>query len=420
MIFLYLIFLSLPTTLNFYTDPIVYRYRSTYENVYYIEFNCQIPYQELSYEEVNKKITAKAIITFKLINLARNDSLVDTLYRQFILPSFSEAAREEISFIVQFGMYVPEGNFDYEIEIESGNNIGKIKKGIEINPRNYKISDLLLASDINSDTIGSELNKGNLRVVPHPSRIYSDRYRNIFVYYEIYDLTPDSSKLNITYEINNKDNRTVRRVNQNVEKRFKSQGINLGMPILGMPPGEYKFKVVVLDSSTNQIVTKEIPFQTTKKTMQEISYEGLPYYEEIEYFVTPEQYRYFQALSKEGKTLYLKKFWNTCNYNEIEERFEYANAHYGQGDRKGAKTERGRIYIKYGAPDEVEKTTIETEESRPYESWEYYNGLSFIFVDIRGTNEYTLVWTNARGEKSQPTLYKYLPKLKQEMIKQEH
>ena len=75
----------------------------------------------------------------------------------------------------------------------------------------------------------------------------------------------------------------------------------------------------------------------------------------------------------------------------------------------GHDVDRGRIYIKYGEPDEVERNIISVEISRPYEFWQYYNGYQFIFIDIRGTNEYTLVWTNASDEQSQPSLYKYIP-----------
>jgi hypothetical protein len=59
---------------------------------------------------------------------------------------------------------------------------------------------------------------------------------------------------------------------------------------------------------------------------------------------------------------------------------------------------------------------MELQESRPYEHWQYPNGNQYIFVDIRGTNEYVLVWTDALDERSQPTLYRYLPPEKVDLV----
>lgn len=414
--------------LNFYIDPVVYcplielqdsisQAQVEVPNIFYIEFNCEIPYQELFYEEFEKTITAKTRINFKLINQAKTDSLIDSLARQFSIPSFSEAAREEISFIVQFGMFVPDGFFEYEVGVSSGDKNGIIKGEIAIKKENYQISDLLLASDIISDTTGSYLNKGNLKVIPRPSRVFTALDPNLYVYYEIYE--PMTNKLIAVYTITDKDNKLIRKVSQSVEKTLKSQAVNAGLNIQNIPPGKYIFRVEICDSSTNASIRKEVPFEIIRKVAKEVSYEGLPYYEEIEYFVSSEQYKNFQALSKEGKAIFLKKFWNKHNYYEIAERLGYAKEHYSEGDKLGYKTDRGRIHVKFGEPDEKEKSTIEIEQSRPYEHWQYYNGLEFIFIDIRGTSEYTLVWTNARGERCQPSLYNYLPLTKRREIEQE-
>ncbi|MBE0431838.1 GWxTD domain-containing protein [candidate division WOR-3 bacterium] len=136
----------------------------------------------------------------------------------------------------------------------------------------------------------------------------------------------------------------------------------------------------------------------------------MPFYDEIEYFLDPRDYNKFKQLPGDGKKAYLERFWRTHNYNEIAERFEYADEHYRLGDTPGRKTDRGRIHVKYGQPDEIEfPLPLQLHESKPYEHWQYVNGQQFVFVDIRGVNDYVLVWTNAIGERSQPTLYKYLP-----------
>ena len=412
---LFFLFFSTSEITNFYVDPVVYQ--SPVDSLFYIEFNCATPYHELYFQEVNNKIIAQVTVEFKFFDLMRHDSLVDTLYRQFTIPSFSEAARQQMSFIIQFGLYIPEGKFEYVLNTSSGIKKGLIVQKIEVIKEMYKISDLLLASNIRSDTTQSYLRKGNLIVVPHPSHQFDEHYSNLYVYYEIYDPPASSDSLEIIYKIVNEAKKIIRKITRRVDKRFKTQAVNFGVNIQGLESGAYIFMVEVKNPNTQAIARKEIPFDIIKTAAEEISYEGLPYYEEIEYFVTSEQYKYFQNLPKDGKAMFFERFWETHNYWEISGRFDHADKYYRQGDRPGYKTDRGRIYVKYGEPDEIERSIIEYYEARPYEHWQYSNGAQFLFLDIRGTNEYTLVWTNVSGEQSQPTLYKYIPPNKSELVK---
>ncbi len=414
-----LLFLFFAGTINFSVDPVVYRshveIRDTIrqitqeQEIFYIEFNCGIPYHELSYEATDSSIITKAIITFNLANLERPDSLTDTLYRQFTIPSFRAAAQQQISFIVQFGLHIPEGDFRYKVAISSGNKQGSVEKKISINNEDYKISDILLARSITSDTVSHFLRKGNLCVVPHPSHAFNERYNTLHVYYEIYDLAPDSNQLKITYAIQDSSKKIVSQIPRRIAKKFESQAINFGFNIGDLPPGQYFLTITVEDTSTQMTVQKETSFKITGAVQEEVSFAGMPYYEEIEYFLPPKEYKNFLSYSEDGKRRFLDKFWRQHNYYEVAARFEYAEKNFQEGYRPGYKTDRGRIYIKYGEPDDWGRSVLEIEESRPHEHWQYYNGFEFIFVDIHGTNEYTLIWTNDREEESQPWMYKYIP-----------
>ena len=390
------------------------------EGCYYVEFEIEIPYPELSYRETNQKILADFTIVFKLTNRSRSDSLVDTLYYQYAINSFSEAVKTEPSFIEQFGMFIPSGVSDYTVEVLSEEKRGQETGTIEIKKDDYALmSDLLIASNISVDTAGGYFNKGGLKVIPRASKIFNDLYANIFAYYELYDLIPDSTTIRATYELVNAEGKVVRRSAQQLEKIARTQSANFGISVLSVKTGDYQFRVEVRDSAGGRLAQRSVPVKIVRKVQTEVTFEGLPYYEEIEYFVTPDEYHRFQGFTPEGKSTYLKKLWRQINYPVIAQRFEYADANFQQGSTPGHKTDRGRIYIKFGPPDEAQKTPIEIEESRPYEQWAYYNGIHFIFVDLRGTNEYTLVWTNARGEKSQPAYYSYLPPSIREQIDNE-
>ncbi|UCC12289.1 MAG: GWxTD domain-containing protein [candidate division WOR-3 bacterium] len=382
---------------------------TTRQELFYLEFNLSIPYQELAYQTVDSIIFTHVRTAFKLKNIAKEDSLCDTLFRQFTIPSFKMAARDQIAFLIQFGLHVPEGSYDYVIELHSGDKSGQRQDVVELGRDNYPISDLLIASEIVADTTASSLRKGNLKVTPHPSAVFDERYAVLFLYYEMYDIVPDTTELKISYIIEDTSGVAVAKIPRTIQKKFSSQAMNFGLPIQGLDPGTYTLAVVINDPTTGKTVRKDASFSVEGGSVGEVSYEGLAYYDRIEYLTDESQYKQFKSLPDEGKKMFLRKFWETHDYYAFAERFEYAESQYQQGYKVGSKTDRGRIYIKYGKPDEIERSLLQIEESKPYEIWRYYTGDEFIFVDVRGTNEYTLVWTNQRREPSQPTLYKHLP-----------
>ncbi len=423
-----LIILISANNIEFFTDPVIYKttieiedtvaQTTATQDVFYVEFNCEIPYDELHYQSAENIIFTNVIMPFKVLDLQHPDSLVDTVYRQFTLPSFSYAAKQQVSFVVQFGTYLPEGKFKYRIEALSGEKRGATEAVLEIDKEDYGMSDILLASEITVDTVGDYLIKGNLRVIPRPSRSYDMRFKNLCFYYELYEITPEADTLTATYQVLDSEGKTYRKISRSIEKLFPAQAMNCGINIESFDPGAYSLVVTISDDGSNVVAQKQVAFTITRPQRKKISYEGMPYYDQVRYFLSSSEYREFQSLPDEGKKLFLDRFWQTYNYYEIADRFEYANQHYHHGDTPGNQTDRGRIYIKYGPPDEIDlPLPMELEESRPYEHWQYPNGDQFIFVDIHGTNDYVLVWTDALDERSQPTLYRYLPPEKAGLVR---
>jgi GWxTD domain-containing protein len=77
---------------------------------------------------------------------------------------------------------------------------------------------------------------------------------------------------------------------------------------------------------------------------------------------------------------------------EYYERIAYANEHFASGIA-GWKTDRGKTYIEWGAPDRLEQgSTLAYDETVPYEKWYYRNApTEFIFVDPTQSKEFRLL-----------------------------
>ncbi|MCW8824752.1 MAG: GWxTD domain-containing protein, partial [Ignavibacteriaceae bacterium] len=67
---------------------------------------------------------------------------------------------------------------------------------------------------------------------------------------------------------------------------------------------------------------------------------------------------------------------------------------------EGWKTDRGRVFLVYGEPSEIDRHPNETD-TRPYVIWIYESiegGVLFVFGDLTGFSDYQLLHSTKRGE----------------------
>jgi len=138
--------------------------------------------------------------------------------------------------------------------------------------------------------------------------------------------------------------------------------------------------------------------------------------EDVVYIITDEERQAFKRLNTdEEREQFIEQFWlrrdptPDTEENEFKEehyrRIAYANEHYASGI-PGWKTDRGRIYITYGPPDEIDSHPSGGSYERPieegggetstypFEDWRYRyiegigNDVNIEFVDPTMTGEY--------------------------------
>jgi GWxTD domain-containing protein len=109
---------------------------------------------------------------------------------------------------------------------------------------------------------------------------------------------------------------------------------------------------------------------------------------------------YVDASPQDRKRIW-KQFWREKDptpgtprnefYEEHVKRFRYANEKFKASMTEGWRTDRGRIYILHGEPDEIENYPTEVGRN-PMEIWYYFSrGRRFVFVDETGFGDYVLV-----------------------------
>src|SRR5690242_13733333 len=140
--------------------------------------------------------------------------------------------------------------------------------------------------------------------------------------------------------------------------------------------------------------------------------------EDVTYIITPEERNAFLQLdTNEEREQFIEQFWLRRSSNpdlpdndfkeEHYRRIAYANEHYASGI-PGWKTDRGRMYIMWGPPDEIDSHPTGGTYDRPMEEgggststypwetwrWRYLEGIGeniiLEFVDPSGSGEYHL------------------------------
>ncbi|RLC51045.1 MAG: hypothetical protein DRZ79_03400 [Candidatus Cloacimonadota bacterium] len=144
-------------------------------------------------------------------------------------------------------------------------------------------------------------------------------------------------------------------------------------------------------------------------------------YRLVQYFLSTGEKTRLRSLSDEGKRNFLEYFWIAHDPNpvtkknefleKVRERVNYSNKHYSYF-HEGWTTDRGRIYIKKGPPDEIKKlkTSFDTSENpsdfglvpsytkytiKEYQIWIYRlpQDYRYIFIDFQGNGNYRLIYS---------------------------
>jgi GWxTD domain-containing protein len=168
----------------------------------------------------------------------------------------------------------------------------------------------------------------------------------------------------------------------------------------------------------NQKLTKDQK-QKMKKTLKELDNSFKTWLnEDVVYIISPEERSAFLQLeTNEEREQFIEQFWLRRSSNpdmpdndfkeEHYRRIAYTNEHFASGI-PGWKTDRGRIYIIWGAPDEIESHPTGGTYDRPmeegggstttypWERWRYrylegiQENVELEFVDPSGSGEYHL------------------------------
>jgi len=289
------------------------------------------------------------------------------------------------------------------------------------------LSDIEISSFHQSDSTSSfqDFKRDNVIFLVNPNHLFDHAKDEGFTYYfEVFrNVLTEEKPLegNWILTVQNKDQNTV----YNEEKEFSStysiSPFWNWIPISQWESGTYTLSLNLYskDNSDEPIASrKELIFiQETEESISKAEIDKE--YRYAKYFLTNYEEGVFDNLDDEGRVEFLKRFWEQNDPNpkteqneykeEIIRRINYTNRNFSYlGD--GWKSDRGRIYIRRGKPEEIIDKSYEYH-AKPYIIWKYYIGGKriYIFVDFTKMGNYKLVYVeNDEFEFGDPNWKDYL------------
>jgi GWxTD domain-containing protein len=278
------------------------------------------------------------------------------------------------------------------------------------------LSDLELAVSIEPDTSGGPFVKSGHRVLPNPARAYGLDVPVLYFYGEVYHLPPDEDTYTVQYTVLDHNGEAYRRFPPKTKATPGENSVEVGgFNVAAFPRGDYRLRVEVLDRTGGHRGTSEKAFRIWNPEPSRLTEEQAARFEqEIQYIASSKDLHVYRELDLRGKAEFMRRFWARRDptpgtpQNELREehnrRLQHVEQYFQEPGRSALDSDRARIYIVYGAPDEIERHDQSAEE-KPYQIWHSYRvegGVIFVFADLQGYGQYRLIHSTARNELQDP------------------
>lgn len=360
-------------------------------------------------------------------------------------------ADDSNTLIESFALLLNPGKYTLKLKVSGVKEDVKneFERKIEAPEERPLLSDILLATKIEMDTAAASsgknavqynvFSKDNILITPNPCARFMGATSLVYFYCQLQNQDTRPSEIHMELEIIDSQENLVKKL-PDKDLKIKGKGrIYVGaFSTGGLKEGNYilRTSATQIDANGTKFVQRrDKPFTVTAKRSIVAAYADRNEYADFDeeqldsifrtmrYLVTKKAQDLFVSLSTVGKRNFLHEFWKQRDpvpatpenefRQEYERRLEHANKNFGMGwdaeAIEGWLTDRGRIYAKFGEPNERIKRPNEYG-SPPWELWKYFgSGYSYLFIDRNDNELYDLVFTNDKDEPIVPGWERYFP-----------
>jgi GWxTD domain-containing protein len=254
------------------------------------------------------------------------------------------------------------------------------------------VSDIMLLESVEIDSLGNMLS-----YKPILSNNFNVKEGEVYLFFNIYSRKTDVDA-HITYSFTGRsgkvdfDSVLTKAITENISTSL----LKIQKDIF--KENSYTIKITAEIEKKEAFSQKKITFywSNVPGSTSDID-EAL---NQMVYILPADSLSYYLNAQLSVKQDFFKRFWKERDPNpktdknelmdEYFSRINYANENYSSFGNKGWATDRGRILIKFGHPDDIERHPFELQ-TRPYVIWRYYSLRKlFVFEDYTGFGDYRL------------------------------
>ena len=272
-------------------------------------------------------------------------------------------------------------------------------------------SDLLVCTFLKREQLMEEnsINRNGYTMTPNPSGVFGLGRPMLYAYSEVYGLQDDGGTYTANYILFERSGKEVFRRGPFVRKKPGESSVEtLGINVMGLLAGRYRLRLEVIDDQSDQktfidrefFVVKEQPtdfrnnFTMILDAME--NDELRDFIDIVGYFMSESEFQTLMKANRGDRIVQLVDFFEKRDldrktnenefYNQMNKRLAIADQQFSNRNFSGRKTDRGRVLIRYGRPNDIEPYPA-NEDRYSYEIWHYDNsdeGFIFIFINKDG------------------------------------
>jgi GWxTD domain-containing protein len=416
--------------LKAYLDHKVF-YEPTIGN--YVEIQIQFIGYSLKYKPVSDGLQGEIAIQ---LTLKIKDSVVAQDAYRLQSPFMRDSIIEDFFDLKRF--VVTPGNYDLEISLQDLNATSPAlagKQQIEVPDLSNKIalSDIQISEVMTKTDSITLFTKSGYEMIPRISNYFTTEANTLPIYFEIYH--PEKSQQFVGL----KQTITQHKTNLEMEgftrySRHEVTGIQPIIRVLDItkiPSGEYTLEYTLISKDNQELAKTSYFFERSNDAIEQVMSENIVLDPAFQASIHADSvFYYMESLLPISKPAEVKNIISILKKRDSEQSRKYIQAYwimsaggakpydawmkykgqvqlverlYSNNFMEGFETDRGRVYLQYGAPNYIISRESSPSEY-PYEIWQYdkikkYSNKRFIFYNTDlVNNNYRLLHSDLIGE----------------------
>lgn len=403
----------------------------------FTEFYYGVSRDSLTFEWVETDSIWQAGFRVSLIVRDTLGTVIDTVQKLVgtRVDSEAEAQRPNVKVLDVIPRYLAPGTYDVRLvvtDLASADSGWSELNRIVLRPLGavdtLALSDLQFGYDLryvgDGDLGASVKVKNGFYMEPNPSHLYSPEDSILWLYAELYNLAPDPFAYTVHVWVLDPKGDVVKDLGVDTLPRpGESALITYGIKLSDLE-AQWNRVAIEVDHGDQSVTARDSFWigsgaqAPSSAAQDEFTEEDAELHQKfIAYVATADEMKAYDALGLAGKRRFINDFWRRRDpdlttpeneyFQEQVRRFNLANKWFSRSMTRrddGWNTDRGRVLIMYGEPDEIAENPSSIG-TWAWERWEYRQlegGVYFIFLDWKNLGDYRLMHSNKQGERYDP------------------